>query len=359
MHLQLLWGQQGLQRHVSPVRDDRSQSVPRCHLRSDATPSGACRGGPGDQRVHVRPHQGQRYRRGVDRDPGQDGGGRERGGALDQRHQVGDRLIGGLRPTRGRGLRGGRAQDGPGGERRAPRGAGDLRHQPHQLRRADPGALSGRSDARHRHHPVCHRRRLQAARPRRGELVQHPHRQDLRPGRPGYPRRGQRGLPVTRRVFLALIAVVSVPAFAAGCSREPSSPCGPVEGTVAEVVDGDTLKLASGEKIRLLMVNTPEITMGKNECYGEEAAQFHSSMVLGQAVTLRYDKECEDRYGRLLAYVTANEREVNSLLIERGFGCVMHIAPNGDDRALEFAELEAQAKASKRGVWACDPVPCE
>ncbi|MGE3458645.1 MAG: thermonuclease family protein, partial [Kofleriaceae bacterium] len=61
----------------------------------------------------------------------------------------------------------------------------------------------------------------------------------------------------------------------------------------------------------------------------------------------------------LLAYVSVAGQEVNSLLIERGYGCVLHIAPNGDDRIVELEALEAAAKAAGRGLWgACDPIPC-
>ncbi len=146
---------------------------------------------------------------------------------------------------------------------------------------------------------------------------------------------------------------------AAGCTSEPTSKCGPVEGTVSSVVDGDTVVLASGEKIRYLMVNTTEITSGKNECWGHEAAEYNASLVLDQKVTLTYDQECTDRYGRLLAYISVGGREVNTLLVERGYACVMHIAPNGDARLKEFEDLQSKAKAEKRGVWACDPVPCD
>jgi micrococcal nuclease len=128
---------------------------------------------------------------------------------------------------------------------------------------------------------------------------------------------------------------------------------------VVEVVDGDTVHLASGEKIRYLMVDTPEITKGKNDCYGQEAADFNRQMVLDQKVTLTYDKECTDKYGRLLAYVSFNGREVNSLLVERGYGCVLQIPPNGEDRADEFKALQSEAKAAGKGVWGnCDPVTC-
>jgi micrococcal nuclease len=146
-------------------------------------------------------------------------------------------------------------------------------------------------------------------------------------------------------------------ALAAGCGG--GSPCGPTSGHVARVVDGDTIELESGEKIRYLMIDTPESTT-ETECFGENAKQFNTDLVADKDIELAYDVECEDRFGRLLAYVTVGGVEVNTLMVERGFACVLHIPPNGDDREDEFDALEAAAKAANRGLWgACmSPFPC-
>jgi len=155
----------------------------------------------------------------------------------------------------------------------------------------------------------------------------------------------------------AALAGAAVLLLLAGCPGGPQSRCGPSEGTVVEVVDGDTIVLESGEKVRYLMVDTPETTMGHDDCWGQEAVSFNRSLVLDQKVTLTYDEECTDRYGRLLAYVSFEGREVNSMIIERGYGCGLHIPPNGDARVEEFEALEAAAKKAGKGVWACDPLP--
>jgi len=137
------------------------------------------------------------------------------------------------------------------------------------------------------------------------------------------------------------------------------SECGVTEATVTRVIDGDTVELEGGEKIRYLMIDTPEITSGHDDCYGAEARDYNTQLVEGQRVALRYDVECRDRYDRLLAYIEVEGREVNSLLVERGFACVLHIPPNGDDRRNEFDNLEALAQAERRGMWgACEEVTC-
>lgn len=153
---------------------------------------------------------------------------------------------------------------------------------------------------------------------------------------------------------MKLLAVAAL----AGCGG--GSECGPDEGVVARVVDGDTIELESGVKIRYLMMDTPETTSGKNECFGANAAQFNSDLVLGKTVELSYDVECEDRFGRTLAYVSVGGVEVNTLMVERGFACVLHIPPNGDDRADAFEALEDAAKADNKGLWgACGSCHCE
>jgi micrococcal nuclease len=142
----------------------------------------------------------------------------------------------------------------------------------------------------------------------------------------------------------------------AGCSA--GSPCGASEAKVTRVVDGDTVELDDGRKVRYLLVDTPETTSGHNDCYGSNAVQFNTDLVLNKTVELSYDVECTDRYGRTLAYVLVDGQEVNSLIIQRGYGCVLHISPDGDARADEFKAYETEAKVKKAGLWGvCDPLP--
>ena len=149
-----------------------------------------------------------------------------------------------------------------------------------------------------------------------------------------------------------------VAALLPGCGGNGSE-CGSTSGTVERVIDGDTIELTTGETIRYLMVNTPETTGGKNECFGTNAVTFNRDLVEGKQVSITYDVECTDRFDRTLAYVSVDGVEVNSLLVERGFACVLHIPPNGDARADEFDALETEARQAGRGLWGqCDPIPC-
>jgi micrococcal nuclease len=139
----------------------------------------------------------------------------------------------------------------------------------------------------------------------------------------------------------------------AGCGTDGGSACGPSKAQVTRVLDGDTVELADGTKIRYLLINTPEIAHNASEtsqCFGDEARVYDEQLVLGRDVNLEYDKECKDRYGRTLAYVSVEGRSINELLIERGYARLEVIAPN-DRYAERYRTLEAQAKASGAGLW--------
>jgi len=154
-------------------------------------------------------------------------------------------------------------------------------------------------------------------------------------------------------------ALLFVLAACGSGEESATSPCGPTHVTVDRVIDGDTIVLTTGERVRYLNIDANEITNGHNDCYGEEARTLNASLVEGQEVDLGFDQECTDMFGRLLAYVSISGREVNSLLVERGYACSLYIPPDGTARRAEFAALEAQAKAARAGMWgACAVIEC-
>jgi len=162
-------------------------------------------------------------------------------------------------------------------------------------------------------------------------------------------------MPVARPGTLVGIAAI---AAVAACA-DPRSPCGPRNADVARVIDGDTIVVTGDLTIRYLLVDAPEATSDHPGCYGPNASRFNADLVLGKTIQLDYDVQCQDRFGRTLAYVTVDGQDVNRLLIERGYACVLHIPPDGDARADELQALERAARAGKLGLWgACDPIPC-
>jgi micrococcal nuclease len=140
--------------------------------------------------------------------------------------------------------------------------------------------------------------------------------------------------------------------LAAACAGPP---CGETEAKVARVIDGDTIELESGIRVRYLLVDTPEVS---RDCFAENGKSFNSEMVLGKTVHLSYDERCTDHFGRSLAYVSVDGQEVNPLLVQRGYACVLFIPPDGASRVGEFDALEREANIARRGLWsACHPLP--
>jgi micrococcal nuclease len=136
--------------------------------------------------------------------------------------------------------------------------------------------------------------------------------------------------------------------------------CGPDSATVDRVIDGDTIVLTDGTRVRYLLINAPETTLGHHDCYGEEATALNRALVERQTVALTYDVRCLDKYGRTLAFITANGTDVNRTLVDRGMACEEFIAPDGESRRAEFRDAEAVAKANRAGMWgACSTITCE
>ena len=144
-----------------------------------------------------------------------------------------------------------------------------------------------------------------------------------------------------------------------GCGNLGPDKCGPQSSKVTEIIDGDTVVIAGDLKVRYLLIDTPEITGGKDDCYGAEARDYNRDLVLDREVELRYDQECRDRFDRLLAYVYIEEREINRLMVERGLACVLYIPPNGDQHYQEYLNLQFLAQQEGRGMWEeCEEVSC-
>jgi micrococcal nuclease len=166
------------------------------------------------------------------------------------------------------------------------------------------------------------------------------------------------------------IAVVLVAVALSRCGSDGGSdePSGPIQVRVIHVVDGDTIDVelpAGGEEtVRYIGIETPETVKPDNpvECGGPRAHAVNERLVGGKTVTLRFDAERRDVYGRLLAYVYVPRSGpggqplfVNAELVRRGLARTLTIEPNDSFAAL-FARLAARAGALGRGLWGRCPV---
>jgi len=122
---------------------------------------------------------------------------------------------------------------------------------------------------------------------------------------------------------------------------------------VASVFDGDTFRARSGERIRLLGINTPEVGHGNQpeQPYAKQAKLRLIQLITGKSVQLRLDKEKQDKYGRTLAHIYLRDgRWINNIMVAEGLAHVYTFAPNFY-RADELLQSESLARNDMRGLW--------
>jgi micrococcal nuclease len=136
---------------------------------------------------------------------------------------------------------------------------------------------------------------------------------------------------------------------------------------VKRVIDGDTLLLESGDRVRLIGIDTPEIHESKKlyrdaerskediktiQEMGRRAMEFTKNLVEGKRVRLELDVEKHDQYNRILAYVYLVDSGifVNAKIVEEGYASVATYPPNVK-YADEFVRLNREARENNRGLW--------
>jgi len=135
---------------------------------------------------------------------------------------------------------------------------------------------------------------------------------------------------------------------------------------VKRVVDGDTIQLENGERVRFIGIDTPEMHES-DKLYrdsqrteqdirtikelGRRAYEFTRNLIEGKRVSLEFDVEKHDKYERLLAYVYLKDGTfVNAKIVEQGYASLMTIPPNVKHADL-FLKLYQEARQNKRGLW--------
>jgi len=121
---------------------------------------------------------------------------------------------------------------------------------------------------------------------------------------------------------------------------------------VTRVVDGDTIEISSGEKVRYIGVNAPESVDPRRpiQCYGHEASAKNKELVEGKTVRLEKDISDKDKYGRLLRYVWVGDIMINEQLVREGFAQVSTYPPDVKYKD-QFIEAQRLAKEEKKGLW--------
>lgn len=164
------------------------------------------------------------------------------------------------------------------------------------------------------------------------------------------------------RVALTVCALLSLLLASCGPSDAPTENSASNEkssttATVKRIVDGDTLVASRdgrSEKIRLLSIDTPE-TKDPNkpvECMGPQAAAFlKSRLPVGSTISLKFDKQKRDKYGRVLAAVfDSHKRFIEADIARAGLGVAKTYKPNTHFYQKVLAAQE-EARADGRGLF--------
>jgi endonuclease YncB( thermonuclease family) len=125
---------------------------------------------------------------------------------------------------------------------------------------------------------------------------------------------------------------------------------------IARVIDGDTVALSDGKRVRLVQIDTPEV--GGGECYSQASRKALLRLTpIGTTVLLEADPKLDsvDRYGRLLRYIKRNGINVNIRLVLEGAAAPYFYRSERGKYADRLLAAATQAKTTKRGFWGACP----
>ncbi len=145
-------------------------------------------------------------------------------------------------------------------------------------------------------------------------------------------------------------------------NSENTSPLAEGFYKVIDVVDGDTIKIASGTEsitLRLIGINTPEVASPytKIQCFGPEASSRAKELLTNRSVRLEYDPTQNplDKYGRTLAYIYRDDGLFyNQIIIEEGYAYEYTYQHHAYAHQKEFKQAQKIAMEDKKGLWASD-----
>jgi micrococcal nuclease len=124
---------------------------------------------------------------------------------------------------------------------------------------------------------------------------------------------------------------------------------------VRRVIDGDTFVLASGARVRLQGIDTPETVLANSpvERWGPEASQFTKDFVhhAGGQVRLTFSLERKDRHDRFLAFVWNGDVMLNEELVRAGLAHARLDYRYSGPMKSRLAAAQDEARRAARGIW--------
>jgi endonuclease YncB( thermonuclease family) len=143
------------------------------------------------------------------------------------------------------------------------------------------------------------------------------------------------------------LASLTVPAAAIEACRQPEWVTS--TGQSVRAIDGATILLTDGRSVRLAGIVAPAALDGDDAAVDASRAALDAALA-GHVFSIHGGRDAKDRYGRLLAQVTAAERWVQAELLRDG-----HARAAFDDESAACAKallrVEAEARKARRGLW--------
>lgn len=126
---------------------------------------------------------------------------------------------------------------------------------------------------------------------------------------------------------------------------------------VTRVIDGDTIEIEGGQRVRYIGIDTPETVDPRKpvQCFGVEASNKNKDLVSGKRVRLEKDVSETDKYNRLLRYVYIDNLFVNLELVKEGYAYSSTYPPDVKYQN-QFVEAQRLAKEQNKGLWSSCPV---
>jgi len=134
----------------------------------------------------------------------------------------------------------------------------------------------------------------------------------------------------------------------------------PETATVAAVLDGETLKLTDGKKVKLIGAKAPMPPLGWRGDdpwpFVDEAREALERLAANKTVELRFGGSRTDRHGNLLAqvFVVSGERRLwlQDELVRKGLARVYSLPDNRACTPELPLAREGKARAKRLGLWA-------
>lgn len=125
---------------------------------------------------------------------------------------------------------------------------------------------------------------------------------------------------------------------------------------IVRVIDGDTIEIEGGEKVRYIGIDTPETVDPRKsaQCFGVEAFNKNRELVESKMARLEKDITNRDKYNRLLRYVWVGDTFVNLELVKQGFAYSYSYPPDVKYQE-EFIKAQQEAREAKRELWGSCP----